>query len=198
MTCYSLVKIAQDHRDWDRGLLCCQASPMGTFKSTSKKFRIELVTHPAHKADFRRKQKWLLVPHECLTKRLFFNHSAVAVFVSFGPLEMLWAIHVSQLLWLALLVPSNPRSILRTSYSPAFYLLSIFSSQFESWMFLALALAWILSLVTDLCSDFLFPITSPLQSPSCPNRLSVCGDCGSAVITEHDSMGIRGKPNPEQ
>lgn len=71
------------------------------------------MTRPAHKPDYRRKQKWLLVPHECPTKRLFFNQSSVGVFVSFCPLEMLWAIHVSEPLWLALLVPSNLRSILR-------------------------------------------------------------------------------------
>lgn len=40
MTYYSLVKIAQGRRDWDRGPLCCRASPLGTFKSTSKKTHI--------------------------------------------------------------------------------------------------------------------------------------------------------------
>lgn len=163
-----------------------------------KKPALKLVTRPAHKPDFRRKQKCLLVPHECPTKRLFFNQSSVGVFVSVCPLEMLWAIHVSQPLWLALLVPSNLRSILRNVIFASFLSICYFFLSVESWTSLALALAWILSLVTDLCSDFLFPIASPLQSPSCPNRLSVCGDCGLAVITEHNSVGIRGKPNPEQ
>lgn len=62
----------------------------------------------------------------CPTKRLFFNQSSVGVFVSFCPLEMLWAIHVSEPLGLVLLVPSNLRSILRKVIFTSFLSISYF------------------------------------------------------------------------
>lgn len=52
-----------------------------------------------------------------------------------------------------------------------FNLLSIFLSRF-SYLHLFLLWLWLgsFSFVTDLCSDFLFLIPSPLQSPSCPKH----------------------------